>query len=305
MELTKNTRVRFDELTHRYLLFEEDGGMRLLKGVTTLMRKHGLSPDYSGIDPEVLRRAAERGTAVHHLLEDYDGGKPVIDTPELKAYGRLKLNVIASEYLVSDNEMIASSIDKVIYVDESTVDLGDVKTTSELHTDAVAWQLSIYKNLFEAQNPGIKVRSLYGIHVRDGRARLVEVSPIPPERVSELLRCEREGTRLTQDETPDVSGILSSEETDSLISDSLRIDELKNTIKELECVRAAYCEKVAAYMEANRIPELEANGCTIKLKAAYDTERVDSKRLKEEDPDLYAKYAKTSRVKASLIIKNK
>ena len=58
-------------------------------------------------------------------------------------------------------------------------------------------------------------------------------------------------------------------------------------------------------MEANHIPELEANGCTIKLKAAYDTERVDSKRLKEEDPDLYAKYAKTSRVKASLIIKNK
>lgn len=305
MELTKNTRVRFDELTHRYLLFEEDGGMRLLKGVTTLMREHGLSPDYSGIDPEVLRRAAERGTAVHHLLEDYDGGKPVTDTPELKAYRRLKLNVIASEYLVSDNEMIASSIDKVIYVDGSTVDLGDVKTTSELHTDAVAWQLSIYKHLFEAQNPGIRVRSLYGIHVRDGRAKIVQVAPVPPERVAELLRCERDGVRLSPQDTPDVTGILTPDETDSLISYSLRIDELKNTIKELECVRAAYCEKVAAYMEANHIPELEANGCVIKLKAAYDTERLDSKRLKENDPDLYAKYAKTSRVKASLIIKNK
>ena len=111
--------------------------------------------------------------------------------------------------------------------------------------------------------------------------------------------------RLSPQDTPDVTGILTPDETDSLISYSLRIDELKNTIKELECVRAAYCEKVAAYMEANHIPELEANGCTIKLKAAYDTERVDSKRLKEEDPDLYAKYAKTSRVKASLIIKNK
>ena len=37
----------------------------------------------------------------------------------------------------------------------------------------------------------------------------------------------------------------------------------------------------------------------------FDTEGLDSKRLKENDPDLYAKYAKTSRVKASLIIKNK
>lgn len=58
-------------------------------------------------------------------------------------------------------------------------------------------------------------------------------------------------------------------------------------------------------MESNHIPELSANGCVIKLKAAYDTERLDSKRLKENDPDIYAKYAKTSRVKASLIIKNK
>lgn len=305
MELARNTRVRFDELTHRYLLFVEDGSMRLLKGVTTLMRDHGLSPDYSGIDPAVLKRAAERGTAVHHLLEDYDDGKPVADTPELRAYRRLKLDVLASEYLVSDDEAVASSIDKVIYVDETTVDLGDVKTTSELHTDAVAWQLSIYKALFEAQNPGIKVRTLYGIHVRDGRARLVEVAPVPPERVAELLRCEREGTRLAPPDVPGVSGVLTPEETGSLVSYSLRIDELKNTIKELECVRAAYCEKVAAYMEANRIPELEANGCTIRLKAAYDAERLDSKRMREEDPDLYAKYARTSRVKASLIIKNK
>ena len=76
MELTKNTRVRFDELTHRYLLFEEDGGMRLLKGVTTLMREHGLSPDYSGIDPEVLRRAAERARRCITFWRTTTAGSP-------------------------------------------------------------------------------------------------------------------------------------------------------------------------------------------------------------------------------------
>lgn len=302
MELARIESVRFDELTHSYLLTRPDGGMALLKGVTTLMREHGLSPDYSGIDPAVLRRAAERGTAVHRLLQDYDDGKAVAETPELSAYRRLGLKVVASEYLVSDGVRVASSIDKVIYVDESTVDLGDVKTTSELHVAAVAWQLSIYKWLFELLNPGIRVRRLYGIHVRDGRARLVEVEPVPPERVAALMEAEAAGRRL---EAPaGAEAVLTAEESESLVSASLRIEGLKAAIRELEAARAAAADKVAAWMEANRVPELRACGCVLRLKASYETERIDSKRLREEDPDTYARYARKSRVKASVIIKN-
>lgn len=300
MELARIDCVRFDEFTHRYLLTLGDGGMRLLKGVTTLMREHGLSPDYSGIDPAVLRRAAERGTAVHHLLEDYDNGRPVAETPELKAYRRLGLDVAASEYLVSDCRLVASSIDKVIRVDDNTVDLGDVKTTSTLHEDAVAWQLSIYKWLFGIHNPGVKVRRLYGIHVRDGKARLVEVAEVPPERVAALMEAEAAGRRL---ETP-TDCPLAPAETETLISRTLRIEQLKAAVKELEAERAAAAERLAAYMERNRIPELAACGCTVRLKAGYDTERLDSKRLKDEEPEVFARYAKTSRVKASIIIKN-
>lgn len=302
MELRRIESVRFDELTHSYLLTRPDGSMALLKGVTTLMREHGLSPDYSGIDPAVLRRAAERGTAVHRLLQDYDDGKPVAETPELRAYRRLGLKVAASEYLVSDGERVASSIDKVIYVDEATVDLGDVKTTSELHVDAVAWQLSIYRWLFGLLNPGIRVRKLYGIHVRDGRARLVEVEPVPPERVAALMEAEAAGRRL---EAPaGAEAVLTAEESEALVSASLRIEGLKAAIRELEAARAAAADKVAAWMEANRVPELRACGCVLRLKASYETERIDSKRLREEDPDTYAKYAKKSRVKASVMIKN-
>lgn len=302
MELKRIESVRFDELTHSYLLTRPDGSMALLKGVTTLMREHGLSPDYSGIDPAVLRRAAERGTAVHRLLQDYDDGRAAAETPELKAYRRLGLKVIASEYLVSDGERVASSIDKVIYVDESTVDLGDVKTTSELHTDAVAWQLSIYRWLFRLLNPGITVRKLYGIHVRDGRARLVEVEPVPPERVAALMEAEAAGRRL---EAPaGAEAVLTAEEGEALVSASLRIEGLKAAIRELEAARAAAADKVAAWMEANRVPELRACGCVLRLKASYETERLDSKRLRDEDPDTYAKYVKKTRVKPSVMVKN-
>lgn len=302
MELKRIESVRFDELTHSYLLTRPDGSLGLLKGVTTLMREHGLSPDYSGIDPAVLRRAAERGTAVHRLLQDYDDGKAVAETPELRAYRRLGLRVVASEYLVSDGERVASSIDKVILVDESTVDLGDVKTTSELHADAVAWQLSIYRWLFGLLNPEIRVRKLYGIHVRDGRARLVEVEPVPPERVAALMEAEAAGRRLEAPAGADA--VLTAEESEALVSASLRIEGLKAAIRELEAARAAAADKVAAWMEANRVPELRACGCVLRLKASYETERLDSKRLREEDPDTYARYARKSRVKASVTVKN-
>lgn len=302
MELAKIDRVRYDELTHRYLLTDEGGGMRLLKGVTTLMREHGLSPDYSGIDPAVLRRAAERGTEIHHLLEDYDNGRAVAETPELKAYRRLGLAVAASEYLVSDCRTVASSIDKVIRVDDNTVDLGDVKTTSTLHKDAVAWQLSIYKWLFGLANPGVAVRKLYGIHVRGGRARLVEVAEVPPERVAALFEAEAAGRRL--ETRADITAALTPAETEALVATSLRIESVKGALKELEAARAEAAEKLAAYMEANRIPELTACGCIIRLKPGYNTERVDCRRLRDESPEVYARYAKTSMVKASIIIKN-
>ena len=45
-----NQEVYFDSITHTYLM-----GDKILQGVTTLMRKHGLSTDYSGIPDHILK----------------------------------------------------------------------------------------------------------------------------------------------------------------------------------------------------------------------------------------------------------
>ena len=66
-ELTINSHVYFDDITHSYLT--NDG--EFLIGVTSLMRKHGLSPDYSSIPEDVLQKAAERGSKVHKDIELY------------------------------------------------------------------------------------------------------------------------------------------------------------------------------------------------------------------------------------------
>ena len=295
MELFKNNEVKFDSLTHSYFTSEN----KRLIGVTTLMSKHGLSPDYSQIPEAVLKKAADRGTAVHQLIEAYDNGETVEETPELTAYRKLGLQIISSEYLVSDNELVASSIDKVVYVDDNTVDLADIKTTSVLHKEAVAWQLSIYKYLFLLQNPNIKVRELYAIWVRNGKALKEPVHEVEPSEVERLLKCEKEGWIYVAETVSHPLPI----EARQLVANLLEIGELKAAIKALEDACSQATEKVMDYMMKNNLKTLTEPEGVFTLKDSYTRDTVDSKALKEKEPEIYARFLKTSVVKPSLSFK--
>ena len=98
-----------------------------------------------------------------------------------------------SEYLVSDNENYASCIDKVYRVSDDTFCLGDIKTTYKLNKEYVQWQLSIYAHLFEKQNKGAKVSSIFAIWLRGTTHQLVELERVPDEKVEKLLYCDSHG----------------------------------------------------------------------------------------------------------------
>ena len=294
MELYNNTTVKFDALTHSYFT---NGNKRLI-GVTSLMAKHELSPNYSNVLSAVLKKAAERGTAVHKLIEAYDNGETVEETPELTAYRKLGLKIVASEYLVSDNEFVASSIDKVVFVDENTVDLADIKTTSVLHKEAVNWQLSIYKYLFLLQNPHIKVRNLFAIWVRNGKAQIENVGvEIPVKEIQRLFKCEREGVLYVEGEH------VLPVEARALVANLVKINELKATIKALEDACSQETDKVMEYMQKRGLKTLTEPEGTFTLKDSYTREAVDTKALKEKEPDIYKRFIKTSTVKPSLSFK--
>ena len=317
MELARNDMVVFEPLTHSYLC-----GGRLLTGVTSLMKKHGLSADYSGVSEKVLSSAALRGTAVHRMLEDSDNGMTVALTDVrdgdgrvlltqevmrkiLTSYSELGLKVAASEYLVSDNELVASSIDKVLEADGAdAVELADVKTTSVLHRDALSVQLGIYKLLFEAQNPGLKVVRCSGIHVdvKTGRVRRVAVEPWPEENVRALFEAEREGLIYAGDgNSPEtaVSDVLTGAEVAAYVRNvaALRAAETaanaaKKAISELNA-------RMAAWMEERGVDSLRCEGGRVRLKKSYVRASVDSARLKAEMPDVYGRFLKESTVAAS------
>ena len=295
MRLRKNKEVAFNEWLHVYTA--SDG--HTLIGVTELMKRHGLSPDYGGISKDVLEKAAARGTAIHQLLQDYDDGKAVIEDENLKAYKALGLKVHCSEYLVSDNEIVATFIDKVL----DDCSLADVKTTSSVHRRPLEWQLSIGAYLFELQNPGKKVPHLYCIHVRDGKAKLIEVSRIPDDAVKRLIECERCGVVYSDNPSP-ADAALALEEQAVVLAEQLdQIARLKLAIKETEQASAELQQRLYDYMTENNLDEMACELGTFVRKSPYTKKALDSARLKKEKPELYEQYLKESEIKGSITFK--
>lgn len=295
MRLKKINTVTFDELTHSYIC-----GDKLLIGVTTLMKKHGLSPDYGDVPADVLAKAAARGTAIHQLLEDYDNGKAVVEDENLKAYKALGLKIHCSEYLVTDNNLVASFIDKV-YDDCS---LADVKTTATVHNRSVAWQLSIYAYLFEKMNPSKKVPHIYCIHVRDGKAKEIELNRVPDEKVEALLLAEMEGRIYEDDEQlPDASLVLQDQDVLTLVATLDSIAQYKAALKAEEERAAALQEKLYQYMVDNNLDEMGCTSGKFIRKAEYTRTSIDSTKLKKEMPEIFEKFQKTSVVKGSVTFK--
>lgn len=295
MRLKKINTVTFDELTHSYIC-----GDKLLIGVTTLMKKHGLSPDYGDVPADILAKAAARGTAIHQLLEDYDNGKAVVEDENLKAYKALGLKIHCSEYLVTDNNLVASFIDKV-YDDCS---LADVKTTATVHNRSVAWQLSIYAYLFEKMNPSKKVPHIYCIHVRDGKAKEIELNRVPNEKVEALLLAEMEGRIYEDDEQlPDASLVLQDQDVLTLVATLDSIAQYKAALKAEEERAAALQEKLYQYMVDNNLDEMGCTSGKFIRKAEYTRTSIDSTKLKKEMPEIFEKFQKTSVVKGSVTFK--
>lgn len=300
MLLAINNRVYFDEVSHTYLLDDD----KVLIGVTTLMKKHGLSPDYSGIPESVLNKAAEEGTAIHKEIEDYDNGVSVLNTELIDGYRKLNLKHICSEYLISDNETIASAIDGVYQGPKpNTVILVDYKTTQKVHTRALQWQLGFYKTLFERQNPGIKVTGCYCLHI-DKKTRkilgLIPINSVSSEMVDAVIAAERNGEIYVDPYVPD-SALAVLDDLPTYISQIHYAAEIEAKLKEIKNFLKACDSKLLAYMMEHNLEEMSTGEGTIKIKKGYQRKTVDTAKLAKDYPQLASKYEKITEVSPSII----
>ena len=304
MELRNNDKVFFEPISHTYLM-----GDKVLIGVTSLMEKHGLSPDYSGIPAATLKKAAEEGTAIHKEIEDYDNGVSVLRTPLIEEYiatcQQNGLIFIQNEFLISDDELVASSIDGV-YGPENAISLVDYKTTQKVHRRSLEWQLGIYKVLFERQT-GLKVANCYCLHI-EKRERtikgLVPINPVSEAEVDALLLAEKEG-RIYIDlhEEPSAEIVLTDEELTAYVTQQNEITRLKEQIKSIEETLKGLDKRVLDYMLEHNLETMEGGGGVFKVKKAYERASIDTERLRRMQPGIYEQYKKTSTVAPSLSFK--
>ena len=286
--------VIFNELDHTYTLDDKS-----LNGVTSILNRQLFADKYSGISDEVLNKAAEYGKGVHESIELYDSLGIGEDEDAVKSYIKLcqkeGLTRLDNEYLISDNDYVASSID-VVFDDCS---LADIKTTSHLDEEYVSWQLSIYAYLFEMQNPDLQANRLLAIWLpkaRYGKPKVVEVSRKPVSEVIRLIEADKAG----QQYVPSVASSTEITIANDVVQEVIRIER---ELKELKDKQTELREGLLKQMQDHNIKSFKADGLSLTRKLATTKTSLDSKMLQEKYPEIYNECLKTSEVKESLLIK--
>lgn len=290
--------IRFIEDGHRYILKEDNGAETELVSVTQLLKKHGILPDYSNVDEQVLSAKAERGRVVHEELENYVKTGEIGFTGELEQFinqcALWQLKPQHSEFIVHNNE-IAGTVDVAGVVGENELPfIADYKTTATLHKHAVAWQLSLYAYLDTEHI----YEKFYAIHFPDAETcKIVEIQPIPKEKIEMLLECER-NCELYQEETLE----LSFQDSEKVVAIQTELKKLDIQKKQLEQQENELKEYLISKMQETGVGLIDNDLFRITYIAPYPKESIDITRLKKELPDIASKYTKKTLAKPSIRI---
>lgn len=286
--------MHFDEATHTYT---KDG--QAYMPVTELLKKHGLSADYSAVKSGTLRKAAEKGSFVHDEIEQYIKNGTVGFSSELADFIEIcderRLEPDRAEFIVYNDEYkVAGRVDLSGLTALNKCFIGDVKTTSTLHTESLAWQLSLYAFLGE-----MIVSEAYGFHLRpNNKSKLVPVRLQDKKEVIALLEAEKRGEIY---QPPRQQLVIAHEDKMVKLQTAIEFhkEQAKQAEEELENLKGFLIKA----MRNNGVKKYETDNLVITYVAPTARKTIDSERLKKELPDIAQEYSKSSEVKETVRIK--
>lgn len=179
------------------LEYIEESHIYLVDGVIvpsiTQMLKAKFPRKYAGISQGVLQEAARKGTAVHDAIEAWCKFGVESDLPEVRNFKFLQMKygfrVLENEVpviLFNDDEPIAAGrLDMVMVLDDQ-VGGADIKRTSVLDKEYLAYQLNLYRMAY-GQCYGVWWLFLKGIHLREDTRKLVNI-PINEEATLHFIK---------------------------------------------------------------------------------------------------------------------
>lgn len=283
---------------HTYLLdFKE------LVGVTTLLNETLFKDKYNGISKDVLTNAANRGTAIHEAIQAYELGQDFTLPDDLTAYqsdakkavkiwaayrsdeGKKYSDLITacSEYLVSNEQDLATKIDLVLYNGKWWI--GDIKTTSKLDKEYLSWQLSVEAYFFERQT-GEKIAGLLAMWFdrKSGKWLWIEVERKSDEEIEKLIQMWRE---LRSGAVPFELAVKEEKELPAeLVSLGKTLSEYEHKINALKAEQEEFRAKVLAEMKARGITQIKTDDCTISYVEATKKKTFNKDIALKKYPDL-------------------
>ena len=280
-----------DEKGHHHYWFN---GVELI-GCTSLLKKHHLAPNYDSVDEKILKQASDYGKIVHSELENYiknDLPSFAIEVDNFDKwikFNKLQNNMLASELKVN-NDLVGGTID-FIYEDADGIVIADFKTTSQVHKDAVSWQLSIYRELL-----GLDIKKGVCFHIKNDIFEVIDIPLKTKEEVEKLFQCERDG------ELYQTNDLIATDSVEALVNLQMQLMAMEETKKQIETQMTAFKDYVLNEIEQRGLLnyKINCNGVELSLTRVLESkkESVDAKQLKTDMPELYEKYKKISTTKS-------
>lgn len=255
----------FDPTTHTY--FNAFGEQ--LMSVTEAIKKYIQPNLYKGVPDAVIDHAAERGRIIHEAIDRFEKGNAFGNTEyldELAAYCNYSVEhprvIEGTEVMLSDERIIAGTVDQIEKISVTERAIADLKTTSAVNTEYLQWQLSLYAYLYELTNPAHKVTKLYCIHIRGNECKRVDIDRLPDYAVHALLKAIEEKA-----EHFDNPMKASNEQVDALVNQYLKLSvectELEEVLKLKKEHMDAILEELKQRMDKLGQTEIKTKGATI------------------------------------------
>ena len=296
--------IQFDPIKHEYTR-----NNNLYTSVTTILKNYNISPDYNNIPQQILENAAKRGTYVHSVFENYIKKGIILDHQVLQPFILYVTNrnidlskAISEETVYNDTYLVAGQID-FQYMDGNDIVIADFKTTSQIHWDAVSWQLSIYTYMKYHQDIlSYYTKHLKVFHIVKGQLDVKEVPLIPFEEVEALLEANLKGQPYTY--KPNYTNVITLTEADLYRQIRNEIFTYKNEIKRLENELERMDNIIIDNMNKRNLHSFSFNDLSFKLSVNNAGARLDTKAIREyfktNNIDI-APFTKQGAVKTTLI----
>ena len=167
--------LEFIPSTHEYL-FEG----QLLPSITQILGTR-FGNKYNGVSKEVLERAAQKGTAVHESIQNFEEQDIETDLVELRNYKFLKKHYkwkvrrceVPVVLFKNDKAIAAGMLDLDVIIDD-LFGILDVKRTAVFDKDYVALQTNLYRISYR-QTYGEEAAFVGGLHLREEKRKFYKL----------------------------------------------------------------------------------------------------------------------------------